>query len=282
LIRVLIADDHPIVRAGLRHIVQESPDINVSAEVDDAASAIELCASTAIDVVLLDITMPGPGFVEVIRQLSERSPRVRILILSIHPEELFARRALQAGAHGYLTKNYSTDELISAIVRVHSGRQYITPSLAEELALDLTRDERKGPQGLTNREYEVFLELGVGHTVNQIAGKLGLSAKSVRTYRSRIVQKLQLATTSELLLYAVRRRLIEDMSSPADSKPSPGGAINGPVATGAAGVDGLRGGPKSVGRVRASAPVGAKATGTKSDTRARNSLRVSKSRGLSR
>jgi len=208
MIRVLIADDHPLIREGLKHVVSTSGEIRVVAEADNAAAALAICAKGRVDVLLLDITMPGPGYVEVIKQAKAASPSIRILVLSVHPEEHFARRAIQAGAHGYLTKAHSNEELASAIRRIHSGKQYITASLAEELALDLTRGAGDRQEGLTNREYEVFLELGAGHSVSQVARKLKLSAKSVRTYRSRIVEKLGLESSSELILYAVRRGLV--------------------------------------------------------------------------
>jgi DNA-binding NarL/FixJ family response regulator len=212
MIRVLIADDHPLIREGLKHVVASSHDIQVVSEAETATATLEACAKGNIDVVLLDITMPGPGFIEVIQRLNVIAPKSRILMLSVHPEEHFARRAIQAGAHGYLTKDHSTEELASAIRRVYSGKKYITPSLAEELVLDLMRGSKNRQDGLTNREYQVFLALGAGESVNQIARKLKLSPKSVRTYRSRIVEKLGVESTSELIIYAVRRGLVPGLS----------------------------------------------------------------------
>lgn len=206
MIRVLIADDHPIVREGLKHVVGASRDIQVVAEASNAAETVSACSGGGVDVVLLDITMPGPGFIATIAQIKAVAPTIRILMLSVHPEAHFARRAIKAGAHGYLTKDHSTEELASAIRRVYSGRNYITSSLAEELALDLARGEKDRQEGLTNREYEVLLEVGAGQTITQIARKLKLSPKSVRTYRSRITDKLGLGSTAELIIYAAVRR----------------------------------------------------------------------------
>jgi DNA-binding NarL/FixJ family response regulator len=219
MIRVLIADDHPLIREGLKHVVASSHDIQVVSEAETATATLEACARGGVDVVLLDITMPGPGFIEVIQRLRTTAPSIRILMLSVHPEEHFARRAIQAGAHGYLTKDHSTEELASAIRRVFSGKKYITASLAEELALDLMGEPRDRHEGLTNREYEVFLELGAGETVDQISRKLKLSPKSVRTYRSRIVEKLGLASTSKLIVYAVRRGLVPGLTASSASGP---------------------------------------------------------------
>lgn len=208
MIRVLIADDHPIVREGLKHIMDACRDIQVVAEAGNADETLAVCRGGKVDVVLLDITMPGPGFIQLIKQVHAAAPTVRILMLSVHPEEHFAHRAIQAGAHGYLTKDQSTEALALAIRRVYSGKKYISPSLAEELALHLIRGEKNRHEGLTNREYEVFVELGAGQTVEEIAIKLTLSPKSVRTYRARIVEKLGLRNTTQLIMHAVRRGLV--------------------------------------------------------------------------
>ena len=232
MIRVLIADDHPLIREGLKHVVASSHDIQVVSEAETATATLEVCAKGQIDVVLLDITMPGPGFIDVIHRLNAIAPNIRILMLSVHPEEHFARRAIRAGAHGYLTKDHSTEELASAIRRVYSGKKYITATLAEELALDLMRGSKDSQEGLTNREYEIFLQLGAGETVNHIARKLNLSPKSIRTYRSRIVEKLGLNGPSELIIYAVRRGLVPGLASAgADVHSSPQLRSEAPAAT---------------------------------------------------
>src|SRR5262245_33239602 len=176
MIRLLIADDHQLVREGLKYVVSQYRDIQVVGEAEDGDSALTVCEATDADVVLLDISMPGAGVLEVIRRLHQIRPKLRILVLSVHPERHYARQVLKAGADGYLTKNYSSQALAAAIRQVHAGRKYVTQSLAEELALDLARGrEGQAHEVLSSREYEIFLQLGSGKGVNQIARQLRLS-----------------------------------------------------------------------------------------------------------
>jgi DNA-binding NarL/FixJ family response regulator len=162
--------------------------------------------------------MPGPGVVDLIGRLKSAFPRLRILVLSVHPERHYARRVLRAGADGYLTKNHSPSTLAAAIRRVYGGHKYITPSLAEDLALDLAAGRESGAhETLSTREHQVFLRLGAGARVNEIAEQFGLSPKTVRTYRSRILEKLDLRSTAELIFYAVRNELVTQVESPLGS-----------------------------------------------------------------
>ena len=203
MIRLLIADDHPVVREGLRRIVQDAPGLEV---VGEAASGDELFAhlpDVPADIVLLDVAMPGPGFLQVLQRLRAEHPTVAVLVLSVHPEDQYAVRALRAGASGYLTKDHSPEELTEAIRRVHRGHKYVSPQLAERLAADLTvgaRDVRH--EVLSDREYEVLCLLGSGRTVKEIAQSLQLSPKTVSTYRGRVLEKMHATSNADLVRYA--------------------------------------------------------------------------------
>jgi two-component system, NarL family, invasion response regulator UvrY len=214
MIRLLLADDHEIVREGLKYVVSKCRDINVVGEADNGDAVVQLCETVEADVLLLDVTMPGPGILEVIKRSKHVQPKLRILVLSVHPEGQYARRVLIAGADGYLTKNHSSHGLAAAIRQVHRGMKYVTPSLAQELALNLAH-RRDGVEKtlevhevLSNREYEVFLQLGAGNGIAQIADRLKLSPKTVRTYRSRILEKTDLKSTAEIIFYAINHGLV--------------------------------------------------------------------------
>jgi two-component system, NarL family, invasion response regulator UvrY len=204
-IQLFIADDHPIVREGLKSVVSQHADIEVVGEAADAETAIGSCMEVRPDVLLLDVAMPGPGVLEVIRRFKTEQPAVRILVLSVHPEQHYARRVLKAGADGYVTKNHTSEVLYSAIRQVHRGRKYITQSLAEELASGIAagREGQQPHEALSNREYEVFVQLGGGRSVDQIASHLSIKPKTVRSYRSRILEKTQLKSTAEIIFYAL-------------------------------------------------------------------------------
>jgi DNA-binding NarL/FixJ family response regulator len=206
VIRLLIADDHPIVREGLKRIVAECPDMQVVAEASTGEEVLSLAESNGIDVILLDISMPGPGFLEVMRALRTGRSEQQILVLSVYPEDQYAVRALRAGAGGYLTKENSPQELAKAIRQVYRGGKYVTPSLAEKLAFELESDAHRQPhETLSDREYQVLCRLGSGETVKDIAASLTLSPKTVSTYRARILNKMSLKTTADLIRYAVEQ-----------------------------------------------------------------------------
>jgi two-component system invasion response regulator UvrY len=213
MIRLLIADDHQILREGLKYVVSQSRDIRVVGEADDGDAVLALCERTAADVLLLDVSMPGPGVLAIVAKLKAARPHLRILVLSVHPESHYARRVLAAGADGYLTKNHSSQALSSAIREVHAGRKYLTPSLAQELALDLAhgRSGQDRHEKLSNREYQTLLQFGAGKGVQEIATELNLSPKTVRTYRSRILEKTNLKSTAELIFYAINQGLVTDV-----------------------------------------------------------------------
>jgi len=208
-IRIFIADDHPIVRQGLRRIVEADAGMVISGEADDAAALLAGLETKATDLVLLDVSMPGGLFLETLRELRDRHPSIRVLALSVHPEDEWAVRALKAGASGYLTKDHSPDQLLDAIRRVYRGGKYVSPSLAERLASQLDGGGQRAPHELlSDREFEVMRRLGSGLTVSQIAGELALSTKTVSTYRTRILEKMAVATNADLVRYAARHGLI--------------------------------------------------------------------------
>lgn len=210
-IRILIADDHPIVRQGLRRIVEADPGLVISGEAGDAPALFAALEKTATDVVLLDVSMPGGLFLETLRGLRARHSTIRVLVLSVHPEDQWAERALRAGASGYLTKDHSPDQLLEAIRRVYRGGKYVSPTLAEQLAkhLDGAGGGQRAPHELlSDREFEVMRRLGSGLTVSQIAGELAISAKTVSTYRARILEKMAVDNNADLVRYAARYGLI--------------------------------------------------------------------------
>lgn len=210
MIRLLIVDDHPIVRAGLRRIAEEDRSISVAAEAADGPEALTALRQTAVDVVLLDISMPGPPFTDTLLRLREGHPSVRVLVLSTHSEDQWALRALRGGASGYLTKDHSPELLVDAVRRVHRGGRYVSPSLAEKLAARLGPDIAGAPhESLSDREFEVLRRLGTGRSVKEVAVELGLSPKTVSTYRTRLMEKMRFTSTSDLVRYAAQHALIE-------------------------------------------------------------------------
>lgn len=205
-IRVFIADDHPIMREGLRRILNDRSDIRVVGEAGTSEEIFERLEGSDPHVLLLDISMPGPGFLETMRQLREEE--VKILVVSMYPEEQFGLRALKAGAAGYLTKDQSADELVDALRRVHSGRRYLSEALADRLASELANGEREPHEDLSEREFQVMQMLGEGMTIGEISERLSLSPKTVSTYRTRILRKLDLRTTADIVRYAVENELV--------------------------------------------------------------------------
>lgn len=210
MIRVLIADDHPIVREGLKQILSDTDDILVVDEADSGSAVLNLTMRNNYDVILLDISMPGRDGLEVLKELKQLKPKLSVLVLSMYPEEHYAVRVLRGGASGYLTKSSAPDELISAIRKVASGRKYISSTLAERLTYELDRDADKPlHEILSDREYQVMHMLATGKSVKEIADELSLSVKTVSTYRSRILGKMNIKNNAEIVLYAVQNKLVD-------------------------------------------------------------------------
>jgi DNA-binding NarL/FixJ family response regulator len=210
MIRLAIADDHPIVREGLRRIVSEDSGIGVAGEASSADELFRLLGAAAVDVILLDVSMPGAAFIETLRSLRATHPTVKVLVLSAHPEDQWAMRSLQAGAAGYLTKDHSPEQLVNAIRRVARGGKYVSDSMAEKLAGMVDTARTRAPhETLSDREFEVLRALGSGMMVKDVASQLRLSAKTVSTYRTRLLDKMGLKTKADLVRYVVLHDLLK-------------------------------------------------------------------------
>jgi two-component system invasion response regulator UvrY len=210
MIKILIADDHPVFRFGLKQIIQEAPDLVVVAEAINGREALVMATKGDYDVVVLDITMPVRNGVDVLFELKHERPALPVLMLSMHPEEQYAMRALRAGASGYLTKESVPEELVAAIRKVAGGGKYVSASLAEHLASMVQSDVGVPPhETLSRREYQVMCMIASGKTVSETAQELSLSAKTISTYRTRILEKMQMKNNAELIRYATKNQLVE-------------------------------------------------------------------------
>ena len=211
MIKVLIADDHSVVRSGIKQILSEESDMKVTGEARNSQEVIEKISKDKFDVLVLDITMPGKSGLEVLNDIKKIQPNTPILILSMHPEEQFAIRALRSGASGYLTKDGAPEELVIAIRKINGGGKYISESLAEVLAFDL-EERGKGRivphENLSDREFQVMCMIAAGKSVKEIAKELFLSVKTISTYRARILEKMKMKSNSELTYYAIQNKLI--------------------------------------------------------------------------
>jgi DNA-binding NarL/FixJ family response regulator len=210
LIKILIADDHAIVREGLKRIIDETSDMVVAGEAADGQEALNLVLKEDLDVVLLDIAMPGRGGMDALKQLKLDKPALPVLVLSMYSEEQYAIRALKAGASGYMTKESAPEELIGAIRQVSNGGKYVSPSLAEKLAFHLAPGGEKPPhEMLSDREYQVMCMIASGKTVKEIAEELSLSVKTISTNRTRLLRKMAMKNNSEITYYAVKEGLVD-------------------------------------------------------------------------
>ena len=210
MIRVLIADDFPILRRGLKEILMRELDGVTCGEAGNGEQVLDQIQSHDWGLLILDITMPGRGGLDVLRNLKALRPKLPVLVLSMHPENQYGKRVLKAGASGYMNKECAPEELMKAVGKLLGGGRYVSPALAETLALDLSRDDgRPAHETLSDREFEVLRKIASGKTVGQIAEELHLSVPTVSTYRARILEKMSLSTTAELMHYALSNHLVD-------------------------------------------------------------------------
>lgn len=219
MIKILIADDHQLMREGLRRILNDADDIDV---IGEATSDVEVLSHPQLaeaGVILLDLSMPGCGGIELIARVRARTPGPAMLVLTMHDEEHYAVRAIRAGAHGYLTKENTADEVVAAIRRVASGRLFISPKVSEQLALDLASPGALLPHAqLSNRELQIFSMLAAGSSVSGAAVALDVSAKTVSTYKTRILQKMGMKCLSQMVLYAMAHDLLNPKEARREGK----------------------------------------------------------------
>ena len=208
--RILLVDDHPIVRHGIKQVLSGAFDPAIVGEAANAEEGLSEARSTEWDVMVLDLTLPGASGLDLLKDLKREQPTLPVLVLSMHPAEQFARRALNAGALGYLTKDSGPNELVKAVGEVMAGRRYLRASVIEDLVM---RDQpERGPrphEALSDREYQVLRMIASGLTVSQVAVRLSLSVKTISTYRARVLEKMQMNTTAELMHYAIQHGLVD-------------------------------------------------------------------------
>lgn len=207
--RILVVDDHALVRAGFRELIDDTQDLEVGGEAGTAALALELAMAKDFDAVMLDISLPDASVVETVTMLRRRRPNLPILIVSMHAEEQYAVNLLRAGASGFFPKAGEAKDLLDALRTIVSGRKYISPSLAEALALEASGQATEPPhRQLSNREFQIFVQLACGKTVTQIADEVHLSVKTISTYRTRILQKMDCTRNADLTAYALKHNLM--------------------------------------------------------------------------
>lgn len=211
MIRILLADDHAIVRAGLREILSSTGDITVAAEATNGNEVLAAVRAGTYDVAVLDMSMPGRSGIELIKLVKADQPRLRVLVLSMYSEEQYAVRALKAGASGYLTKETAAEELVVAIRRIAAGGAYVTPETAERLVLENAPADATPHTLLSDREYQVFRMICMGRSITQIATELSLSVKTVSTHKTRILQKMRAGSPADLVRYAIKHHLIDEV-----------------------------------------------------------------------
>lgn len=206
--RILIVDDHAIVRQGLARILEKQHGMKIIAELDNGIDALNWLRGNDCDIALIDISMPGMNGIDLLKQLREEKPKLPVLVISMYPEDQYAVRLIKAGAAGYLTKGCAPVIMVEAVCQVANGKKYISPAVAEMLANELDEHDGKQPhEALSDREYQIFLQLAAAKTVSEIADSLSLSGKTISTYRSRILEKMHLRNNAEIMHYAVEKQL---------------------------------------------------------------------------
>ena len=208
MIDILIADDHPVFRQGLAQILNEEKDMNVVSEVGSIKELFEQLSKISVDLVILDITLPDGTGLDALQKLKKLKPKLPVLVLSVHSEEEYAIRVLKTGGSGYLTKESAPEELVNAVNKAINGGKYVSPNLAEKLAFNIEGSDEVLHEKLSNREYEVMCMIASGKTVGEISKKMHLSVKTVSTYRSRILNKMNMSTNAEITYYAIKRNLV--------------------------------------------------------------------------
>jgi len=210
MVRILLVDDHAVVREGIKRIFDERPGEALFGEASSTQEALKLIQERIWDVVVLDISLGGTNGLEILKEIKKIHPRLPVLILSMHSEELYARRAFKEGASGYITKGSSRMEIVNAINKVIMGRKYVSPVFAEKLVTDIERGIEGAPHAiLSDREFEVMRLIGSGKTVTEIADLLSLSDRTISTYRARILEKMKMKTNAELIRYVIENKLID-------------------------------------------------------------------------
>jgi len=208
-INIMIADDHPLVREGLKKVLSDEPGLIIVAEAKDTEEVFDNLNQHTVDILLLDLTMPGKSGLDIIKEIKNKFPSVKILILSMHPEDRFALRSLKLGASGYLTKETAADELVKAIHKIFKGGSYLSSTLAEKLLDKLEADFENLPHEiLSDREFEVFRLIASGKSISQISSEINLSVATVSTYRARILEKMKMKSNAEITYYAITNNLI--------------------------------------------------------------------------
>jgi len=210
MIKVAIVDDHPLLREGVRKILESEPDIEVIAEAENVSGLVSLTENTDLDLLILDISLPGRSGLDALAEIRKKRPQLPVLVLSMHPEDRYALRALKAGASGYVTKASAAEELLGAVRKVCSGGRYVSRAVAEMLADGLARPFDKLPhESLSNREIQVLCMIAAGKAVTEIATEISLSVNTVNTYRARILGKLEMRSNPELIRYAIEHKLLD-------------------------------------------------------------------------
>jgi two-component system invasion response regulator UvrY len=209
IIKIIIADDHPLFRRGLKHALEETPDIEVIGEASNGDSLLSMIKSDNLDMVLLDISMPGKSGLDLLKQLKSEYSKLPILILSVYPEEQYAVRFIKAGASGYLTKESAAEKLAEAIRKIAAGGKYASTAIIEKLAFDFSDSDKPLHETLSDREYQVFGMISIGKSLTEIGVDLSLSVKTISTHRTRILEKMKMKKNAELIHYAITRDLLE-------------------------------------------------------------------------
>ncbi len=209
MIKILLADDHPIIIKGLKQIIEEEDDMKVTGEARNGNEALDLMRKNDYDIAILDITMPKKTGVEVIEEMKYLKKKIPVLVLSVHPEDQFAMRVLKTGAKGYMTKESAPENIVDAIKKIINGGKYISPTLAEKILSDINSDRVESPhETLSNREFQIIVMIASGKTLKEIAEELNLNIKTISTYRQRILEKMNMTSNSELTRYVLDNKLM--------------------------------------------------------------------------